>query len=198
MKNIYFDFVNSLLNNFTTYENEPDINEHGIQLTKIKINEDYAKKWNVSLSDFVVLTKNGELLKPTLYRVGGMGTDKIKGKKYFMLLKYVEAFYDKKITDISGTKDPKHLEGRWCIIDEFGAEKAEFLSHKTPYLISESCIYNIDSNYYNIETKELYCRSYHKLESNQYIFLENAYDEIKEKRGVMRIDKISGEYKLYK
>ena len=59
-------------------KDKPDTNKHGLQITPIQINEDYAKKWNERLRDFVCITKNGELLNPTLYRVGGIGTNKIK------------------------------------------------------------------------------------------------------------------------
>ena len=179
-------------------KDKPDTNKHGLQITPIQINEDYAKKWNERLRDFVCITKNGELLNPTLYRVGGIGTNKIKGLKYFMLLKHVEAYYDKSITDCTGTKDPKHLESRWCIIDEYGTEKVEFKQFTHPSLIKDSCIYSIDSNWYNIETGELYCNSYHTLESNQYLFLENRYDKNKDKCGILKIDKLTGTFELFK
>lgn len=197
MKNTYSYFFDFIFNNHPMHEDRPETNEHGLQIIPIQINEDYAKKWNEHLRDFVCITKNGELLNPTLYRVGGMGTNKIKGKKYFMLLKYVEAYYEKKIIDYTGD-DPKHLEGRWCILDEFGTEKIEFTQFASPRLVDNSCIYTIDSKYYNIETKELYCQSYHRLESEKYLFLENKYDENKEKRGVLKIDKITGEFELFK
>ena len=194
----YNDFINSIFGQYIEQEERPETNEHGIQIAYIKINEDYAKKWNVHLHNFVCLTKNGELLRPTLYRISGIGTDKIKGKKYFMLLKYVEASYSKLITNFTGRKDPKHLEGRNCIIDQFGTEKVEFKQFESPYLVNDSCIYTIDSKYYNIETKKLYCQSFSSLNSKKYLFLENKYDNNKERIGVFKIDKATGEFELFK
>ena len=113
MKYKYYDFINFIFGQYIEREKRPDINEHGIQIISIKINEDYAKKWNVHLRDFVCITKNNKLLTLTLYRIGGIRTNKIKGKKYFMLLKYVEAFYSKSIINFTKTKDSRHLESRW-------------------------------------------------------------------------------------
>ena len=205
MKNTYFDFIDFIFSQYTEQEDMPDTNEHGLQITPIQINEDYAKEWNESNRDFVVITKNEELLNPTLYRVGGMGTNKIKGKKYFMLLKYVENIYEFKfIKECYPNKNNKelelqrkHLESRWCIIDEFGTEKVEFKQFESPYITQDSCIYSLDSKYYNIETKELYCQSYHSLNSKEYLFLENKFDDNKEKRGILKIDKITGECELF-
>ena len=198
MKYKHYDFVNFIFGQYIEREKRSDINEHGIQITPIQINKDYAKKWNVYLHDFVCIIKNDELLTPTLYRIGGIGTNKIKGKKYFMLLKYVEAFYSKSITNFTGTKDSRHLESRWCIIDQFGTEKVEFKQFESPYLVNDSCIYTIDSKYYNIETKKLYCQSFSNLKSKNYLFLENKYDDNKERIGVFKIDKATGEFELFK
>ena len=207
MKNTYYDFINFIFGQYTEQEDRPDTNENGLQITTLQINEDYAKKWNENARDFVCITKNGELLNPTLYRVGGMGTNKIKGKKYFMLLKYVEAIYDFKfIKECYPNKNNKeleqlrkHLEERWCIIDEFGVEKVEFKHFENSVnIIKDSCIYSLESNYFNIETKEMYCCSYHSLESKNFLFLENKYDKDKSKLGVLKIDKITGEYELFK
>ncbi|MCL5459837.1 hypothetical protein M3M33_14470, partial [Loigolactobacillus coryniformis] len=44
------------------------INNDGLQLSPININAEYRAKWNVHETDFVVLTKNGEMVRPTLYR----------------------------------------------------------------------------------------------------------------------------------
>lgn len=208
MKDIYFNFINGIFSQFHINENEviPDTNKNGIQITPIKIREDYAKEWNEHATDFVCITKNGELLNPTLYRIGGLGTNKINGKKYFMLLKYVESIYSfdfiKGCYPNKSNKElkllRKHLEGRWCIIDEFGKEKVEFEHFNQPYLIDNSCIYSLDSKYYNIETKEFYCQSYSSMKSEQYLFLENRYDNNKEKRGVLKINKITGEFELFK
>jgi len=108
-----------------------------LQLSKINVDDKYCKEWNEKMTDFVVLTKNGEMISKSLYRVGGMG-GKPDGKGYFMLLKYVEAYYSAEILRISKAKNPKHLSGRWCIIDSNGVEKKEFNQFDNPYLVRHS------------------------------------------------------------
>lgn len=163
-----------------------------LQLSPIIIKEEYRKKWNIYETDFVCLTKNGELISDSLYRVGGLGADITKD--YFMLLKHCEAFYPDTITTKKSEKP--HLEARWCIIDKNGIEKVEFSSFKSPYL-QGGVIYSIDNNYYNIETNEFYCHSYRSLSSTEYLFLDNKYDDDKSRRGVMKINKKDGSWELF-
>ena len=123
-----------------------------------------------------------------------------------MLIKYVESIYDfkfiKRLYPNKTNKElelkRKHLDSRWCILDEFGIEKIEFTHFESPCLIKDSCIYSIDSKYYNIETKELYCESSHSMTSKQYLFLDNRYDTDKDKIGILKIDKITGKVELFK
>ncbi|MBK7362669.1 MAG: hypothetical protein IPJ01_10275 [Micavibrio sp.] len=185
------------------FKKENTIGSNGLQLSPISINEDYCKKWNINGEDYVCLTKNGELISNSLYRVGGMGGD-IK-EDYFLLLKYVESIYDfdfiKKCYPNKGKKElellRKHLEGHWCIIDKNGIEKKEFDQFKSPYIQKDSCIYSVDSNYYNIETGEFYCNSHSSMTSNEYLFLDNKYDKDESKRGVMKINKKDGTWELF-
>jgi len=167
--------------------------EETLQLSPIKLNEDYCLKWNIHSRDFVHLTKNGELISNSLYRIGGFGID-IKAN-YFLLLKHIEALYADNITTDKQRKP--HLEGRWCILDKNGMERVVFDCFKNPYLIKDSCIYSVDDNYYNIETGELYCKSYKSMASSQYLFLENLYDDNSLKRGIMKIDKKLGTWELF-
>lgn len=164
-----------------------------LQLSPITINEDYRKKWNIHGHDYVCLTKGGELISNSLYRVGGFGGDITK--KYFMLLKYVEAFYSDTIT--KDKKRKPHLEGRWCILDNNGVEKVEFNQFDSPYPVNDSCIYSLNQKYYNIETGEFYCQSYSSMSSGDYLFLDNAYDDDKSRRGVMKINKKDGTWELF-
>lgn len=165
-----------------------------LQISPLDLKADYRKKWNANEKDFVCLTRNGELVSNSIYRVGGFNAD-VKAD-YFMVLKYVEVYYPKSITDRTGS-DPKHLEGRWCIIDKNGIEKVEFDSFKTPYPVKNSCIYSIDNKYYNIESGEFYCSSYSKIESTDFLFLDNAYDKDESKRGVIKINKKNGTWELF-
>lgn len=172
----------------------------GLQISHITIDEEYAKKWNVHNKDFVVLTVNGELLRPTFYRIGGLNTPNLGKNKYFMLMKHVEAFYDKKITKTTGS-DPKHLESRWCIIDDEGNEKVEFKQFEHAYLVKNSCIYSIGSDYYNIETGEHYCHTSSSMESEEFLFLDNHLlykNDDKTKMGVMKINKKDGTWEVFK
>lgn len=168
-----------------------------LQLSPITLKEEYRKKWNVHENDFVALTRNGELVSNSLYRVGGFGgrSDVNKGG-YFMLLKHVEAYYADNITKEKARKP--HLESRWVIIDNNGVEKVEFNQFKTPYLTKDSLIYHVDNRYYNIETGEQYGDSiYTKVESKEFLFLENLYDKDDSKRGVMKINKKDGTWELF-
>ena len=172
-----------------------DIDSDALQLSHIQINDEYRKEWNERSDDFVVLTKNGELINNSLYRVGGLGK-KPDGKNYFMLLKYVEAYYPEDITKVTKS-DPKHLSGHWCILDKNGIEKLVCDEFKNPYLIKDSCVYSIGQNYYNIETGEFYCYAYKSIESSEFIFLDNLYDKDLSKKGVMKINKKDGSWSVF-
>lgn len=180
-----------------------DVGSSALQLYPIQVNAEYCKEWNERMTDFVVLTKNGELISNSLYRVGGFGGD-IK-QDYFMLLKYVEAVYEmdflKKCYPNKSNKElelqRKHLEGCWCILDKNGDEKKVFDHFKTPYIKRGSCIYSVDSNYYNIETGEFYCNSSKSMESSDFLFLENPYDKDLSKKGVMKINKKDGSWSVF-
>jgi hypothetical protein len=186
-----------------TNSHKTNVGNGELQLSPIQLNVEYSKEWNERMGDFVCLTKNGELISNSLYRVGGFGGD-IK-QDYFMLLKYVEAIYDydfiKKCYPEKSRKElelqRKHLEGRWCILDKNGVEKKEFDQFKNPYITKGTCIYSVQSNYYNIETDEFYCYSSKYMESSEFIFLENSYDKDLSKRGVMKINKKDGTWSLF-
>lgn len=181
----------------------PRVGSSALQLSPIKVNDEYCKEWNERMTDFVVLTKNGELISNSLYIVGGFGCD-IK-QDYFMLLKYVESVYEidflKRCYPNKSNKElelqRKHLEGRWCIIDKNGVEKKEFDQFKTPYIKKGSCLYSVDSNYFNIETGEFYCNSSKSMESSEFLFLENPYDKDLSKKGVMKINKKDGIWTVF-
>lgn len=168
-----------------------------LQFSKITINEDYCKKWNIHLNDFICLTRNGKLVRNTLYRIGGLNTPKLNEDDYFMLIKHVEALYPKDIMKMSKSKDAKHLEGRWCILDKNGNEKIEFKQFEIPYLLNDSCIYSVNENYYNIETGEHYCSATTSIQSNDYLFLDNRFDKDKSKCGVIKINKKNGSWELF-
>lgn len=166
-----------------------------LQFSKMIINEDYCKKWNNNLEDFICLTKNGKLVRNTLYRIGGLNFPKLNDDEYFMLLKHVEAFYSDDITKIK--KNKPHLEGRWCILDKSGNEKVEFDQFKYPYLVKDSQIYSVDGKYYNIESGEFYCDTREAIESSEFLFLDNKYDKDETKCGVMKIHKKNGSWELF-
>ena len=195
MKELGSSYANiSTMNGGSTNNNDGCLLQFGI----VTLDEAYCKKWNINSQDFVCLVKNGELLRNTLYRIGGLNNPKLNKDKYFMLLKQVESFYDKEILKLSGSKDPKHLEGKWCILDKEGNEKIVFENKLNyPRLVENSCIYSIGGNYYNIETGEFYCNASEVIESTDYLFLENRYDKDKTKRGIMKINKKDGSWELF-
>lgn len=164
-----------------------------LELSHIDINEEYRKKWNIHQHDFVCLSKNGIPIRETLYRVGGIPAD-LK-KDYFLLLKHVENYYPDNITKI--TKHKRYLDSRWCIIDKYGNEKV-VLSSFDYINLAGGVVYNVKEKYYNIESGEFYCSSYTSMSSDEYLFLDNAYDNDKSKRGVMKINKKDGTWELFK
>jgi len=168
-----------------------------LQFGSIQIDESYRKEWNEHCNDFILLCRDGKPIRNTLYRIGGMSTPKLNIDEYFAILKYTEAFYPKDILKMSGSKDPKHLEGNWVILNKNGDEKVICDHFKSPYLIKNSVIYHLDNNYYNIETGFLYCQSYTHMESDDFLFLDNAYDNDKSRRGVMKINKKDGTFELF-
>lgn len=157
------------------------------------------------MKDFVLLCREGKPLRETLYRLGGLSSINDLKNDYFLLLKYVEDVYDydfiKKCYPNKSRKELElkrnHLDGRWCILDKHGNEKIEFKSSiHSPYL-SGGVIYSLNNNYYNIETGYHYANVYSSMSSEEYLFLDNAYDKDKDRRGIMKINKKSGEYEIF-
>jgi len=175
----------------------PNLNESDddniLQLTPIVIDEDYRKKWNIRMNDFVCLTKNHELVNDSLYRISGVRVN-LK-EDYFMLLKHNETYYSDEITKIK--KDKPHLESKFCIIDKNGIEKVIFGEFEIPYIINGSQIYFVNNKFYNIESGEFYCNSGHFMQSSDFIFIENKYDKDKSKCGIIKIDKKDGSWELF-
>jgi hypothetical protein len=164
-----------------------------IKFSPISLYTDYRKKWNVHNGDFICLTIDGILVNNSLYRVGMFEAD-LK-EDYFMLLKYTEAMYEDSIT--KDKKRKPHLESRWCILNKKGEEKVVFKPYESPSL-SGGVIYSIGQKYFNIETGEFYCSAHVSMSSEEYLFLYNQYDNDESKRGVMKINKKTGIYELFK
>lgn len=171
---------------------------NGLQLCTISVNQDYLTEWNEHLSDFLLLARNGKPLRHTLYRVGGLSTQKIENSRYFMLLKYKEAYYSDEFLKMYKVKDPKHLESKWVIIDSDGNERIEFDNNlHYPYLVKNSCIYKLNNHYYNIETGEDYGYTSSTIESNDFLFLDNRLEKDKSKCGVLKVSKKDGTFELF-
>ncbi len=175
-----------------------------IELVPFKLSKEYAEEWNERMTDFVVLFKDGVRVNDSIYRVGGIGVKPEYNENYFMLLKYVEAYYPVHIMKMSSDRDQKltfrnkHLSGVWCILDKECNEKyVSSDGYESVYLIRNSCLYSIDGTYYNIETKECYGRLNPTIGSSEYIFGERT--NFKERsHEVIQINKKTGEYTIYK
>lgn len=147
------------------------------------------------MNDFVYLADdNGNRIRDTLYRTGAFGRDHLKNR-YFLLIKHVESVYSDSIT--TDQKQKLHLANIWCILDQNGNEKVVCEEFHSPWIVDDSIVYNIDNNFYNIETGEFYCQSYSRMTSKDYVFLENRFDTNKARRGVMKINKIDGSYEIF-
>jgi len=171
---------------------KPKHNKYGISLVPVEINADYAKKWNDHNTDFVHVYKNGKKVSEQLYRIGGFGG--LKDESYLAIIKYVEQYYDDTITTKKNMK--RHLAAHWCIINKDGEEIVVMDEFKYPYLLG-GLLYTVDNCYYNIETGEFIGKSYTHMNSNEFIFIDNAYDECKSRRGVICINKNTGNYIIY-
>ena len=170
-----------------------------LQLSPIALNEDYRKEWSISENDYCLLSISGEPVSNTLYRKGGIGKFD-PNADYNMLLKHVEAEYDKEwLKKIKSERDnPKYLESQWCIIDKYGVEKvvAERFNFESMYLIDDSVLYKTRDVIYNIETGEMYGSSSNMLKSADYIFCNTAYED-KERKGVLKVHKKTGVWELF-
>lgn len=168
------------------------------ELSHIELDNDYRKKWNIgNLNDFVHLTRNGQLINNTLYRKGGLGKINTKND-YFLLLKHTEDYYEDSDYNKGDINKKRHLRSNWCIIDKDGNEKIVFNNNTLDYpYLSGGLIYSIGHKYYNIETGYFYCHSYHSLDSDNFLFLDNKFDEDKSKQGIMKINKNDGSWELF-
>ena len=171
------------------------IKDNLLSFSKITVNPDYCKAWNIRSTDFILLTRNGEVVRDTLYRIGGLNHPELNKDKYFMLLKHEEAFYPDNITKI--VKDKPYLASMWCILDIYGNEKIVFKPFQHPYLKKDSCLYTVDGKYYNIETGECYGSSSHAITSKEFMFLNNEFEKDKSKRGVLKVNLIDGSTELF-
>lgn len=166
-----------------------------ITLVPVTVCPKYLKKWNAEhTNDFVHLYVNGKKVSDTLYRIGGFGAK--FDNQYFMLLKQVEDKYNDLIT--KDKKRKKHLADRWCIIDNNGKEIKVFRKFASPYIFG--VVYSLNNHYFNIETGEQYDGGlgvYSTLSTEKYLFLDNNYDKDVSKRGVIKIDKRTGEYEVF-
>lgn len=168
-------------------------------LCPVTVNAAYAKEWDATLGDFLLLTRNGEVLRDTLYRVGGMGTKDVAGKPYFILLKHIESFYPADIIRMSrsGRKDGKHLASHACILDHLGNERVVCNQFAYPYLVKNSAIYSIEGDYSNIETGENYGKPSKTMETTEYLFLDFPYHKDEARRGVLKINKKNNASELF-
>ena len=168
-----------------------------IQLSPIQVKPDYLKKWNENCRDFFLLTLNEVPIRQTLYRKGGLNSTNPETDKYFLLLKHTEAFYSKDILEMSKSTDPRHLSSSWVIIDSKGNELFESEEYEPIYLMKNSCIYSYKRNYYNIETGESYGSTSGSIDSENYLFVNNRFHKDISKRGVLKVNKLTGESELF-
>lgn len=167
-----------------------------LELCPVSLPEDYAKEWNVRLTDFLALTKGVELISNTYYRRGGLFSD--RGYDFIHLIKYTESYYDKDLTEQT-KKDPsvrKHLKGNFCLINKQGVETKIFGDFESSYLLCNS-VYSCDAGYFNSFTNELYCKEGKILRSKNYLFIKNqGWNVPEEEEGVYKIDKTTGEFEI--
>jgi hypothetical protein len=165
-----------------------------IEFKPANITEEYFKEWNCISNDINQIYLNDKLVSKNIYRKNAISNWK---DGYLTLNKLVEDYYNDTITN--NPKRKKYLKYVNCIIDENGIEKVE-LKDSFKYINHiGGIVYSVANSYYNIETKELYCKTYSpSLKSKDFIFLDNNYDEDKSKRGVWKINLHTGEYEIFR
>ena len=177
------------------YENLALIaNMNMITLEPIVYSPEYIKKWNqYAGTEFVQIYSNGVLLNDNVYCTNFYWSDKTlqEDSVYFQLVKVVEAYYADNITE-DPIKKP-HLAKYQCIINSEGVETYVHYRSSSEHLYLNKCIYHIGSKYFSARTNELICESYTKLESEDYLFLDNAYDTDTSRRGIIQACKRTGE-----
>lgn len=189
-------------NMFQISQNKPIevTGECGLSLGKITLDEDYAKEWNAQhMSDFVTILKNGEILKPVLYRLGGVNFNlDVKKDRFFMLLKYNEAYYADDLMKRSGSKAPrtkKYLKDVWCIFNDKGEELYESVEYGTsPYLIKDAPIFSIGGKYYNLLTKEYLGQPSTIIKNDSFMIFDNQYEKDEKIKGIIKINRIDASY----
>jgi len=204
----YFGGINSLFNIINGREKSVNLERqakrddelengkllsNGLRFKSVVLDEKYAKKWNVHSTDFGYLYADGVKVSNTLYRIGGMGHG--SNDRYVHIIKHVEAIYEKNIT--TDPKRKRHLESHFCIVDSNGVEKVVFDSSFDSGYLGNGITYTKASKHYNIETGELYCDACESMSTSKFLFLNNAYDKDKTKRGVMKINIVDGTYELF-
>lgn len=196
----FLRFLSPYNSDFTTkrdFNEDGAVNENtteGLRLCSVTISPEYAKKWNALEKDFVVLVKNGVLLRNTLYRLGGIGK-RPDNKSYFLLLKYKEATHSSEDMEKYKFTHRNYLQGSWCILDKDGNEKVNMSDFKSPCIYG--CLYVESNNCYKIETNERICSAHNSMESEKYLFVDNNYDSDKSKRGVLQVNKEDGSIILH-
>jgi len=161
----FLRFLSSYNPDFTTkgdFNRDGAVNRNtveGLHLCSVTISPEYAKKWDASEKDFVVLVKDGVLLRNTLYRLGGIGK-RPDNKSYFLLLKYTEAIHSTEDMKKYKFTHRNHLQSGWCILDKDGNEKVNMSDFQAPYIYG--CLYVESNNWYKIETNEKICSAHLK------------------------------------
>lgn len=168
-----------------------------IQFAPIKLNPEYAKEWNEHMTDFFHLCdEQGNKINDTLYRKGGIGGSFKDG--YCVIIKHVEAEYPDNIT--TDPKGKKHLESKFCVINEKGEEKmiAEHfgsITHHGGLLFSVRGL-TTSSKLYNVETGEYFGEIHDALSSNEFVFFKFSDWGVKT-RGVKKVNKFTGEVEFF-
>ncbi len=167
-----------------------------IKLIKAEFTDEYIKKWNIDTRlNYCHLYKDGVKMSDTLYRQGSFEAN--LNDKYFQLIKYKEAYYDKSITSITKS-DPKHLGGTWCILNQDCKEIVESPDSFKHLSILGDIVYSIDKKYYDIETHEYLGSPSSILKSKDFLFFDNTYEKDESLKGILKISKKDCTFELFK
>jgi len=162
-----------------------------VELKPAVLTKEYIKEWNIYNPKLYNIYVDGVKKSDKLYTMGVFPAN--LENPYFLILLHREALYELHIE--ANPEKRKHLESVFTIITNKGEVKKEFNSFNSPYLLG-GLIYVLNNSYYNIETGEKYLNTSHSINTENYLFLDNRYDSVESRKGVMQLDKRTGTYTI--
>jgi hypothetical protein len=178
MHNDPFGFFNAIMNHPSNKFDENDLGR-GFRLVPDDTIEN--NKNNYSL-----LYKDGKIISNIHFRLGGIPKRFGKDNDFCSLIAYPEL----------NTKKEEGTWGNHCIINMKGEVVLMANKFETSFYYWGGALATIKDVIYNLYTLEPIVESTSKIESENFYFAENRYND-KYQKGVYKINKKTGEYEIF-